>query len=114
MRPAPAHPLHLALGFTVWSAWLVAAYGGLTVGCVLAPPPPADGPINWINGVLGLLTVLTVAGLLYLAWRCARAAVEGDARPSRFVPAVGAVLHGAAAFSTVFTGLPLAVLAPCV
>jgi hypothetical protein len=117
MKPAPTHALQLPFGFIVWSVWFVAMYGGLSVGCALAPPPPAAGALTWLNGALAALTVLTCGWLLGCARRCWRAATLGAAAgetQGRFVPMVGAGLHLAAAVATAFVGLPLAGLPPCV
>lgn len=116
MKPAPRHPLHLPLGLIVWSAWFVVMYAGLTIGCVLAPPPPEAGALTWVNGALGALTAATIAGLLWYARACWRAAGDEHARTDplrRFVPSVGAAVHLAAAIATFFVALPLLRLPPC-
>ncbi len=110
------HPLQLVLGLSVWALWFVVAYGALSVACAFMPPAVERGAVNWLNGALLLLTLLTTAGLLWAGWWCWRAAqaaaLAGHAR-SRFVAAVSAGLHAGAAASTVFVGLPLFVLPPC-
>lgn len=118
MKLSVSHPLQLVLGLTLWFAWFCVAYGGLSVACAVAPPPAERGPWTWVNGSLLLLTLATTALLAWAAWACARAAAlpagAPDRAPRRFVAATGAALHGTAALSTAFVGLPLAMLPPCV
>lgn len=117
-RLSTSHPLQLVLGLTLWFAWFCAAYGGLSVACAVAPPPPERGAFTWVNVSLLLLTLATTAVLAWAAWLCARAAGlpagTPDLAPRRFVAGVGAALHATAALSTAFVGLPLALLPPCV
>jgi hypothetical protein len=114
LMAAPSHPLHLALGLIVWSAWFVALYGGLSVGCALAPPDAELGARTWLNGLLGTLTAITFTWLLLQTWVCWRAA-----RPSmagsrwRFVTTLSAGLYAVAAVSTLVIGIPLLGLPPC-
>lgn len=109
------HPVHLVLGLVVWSIWFVAIYGVLSVACAVAPPPEAAGALNWINGLLLLLTVATAAALLYGAWRCwlAVGAVADDPRRARFIPVVSAAVYLSASVAVLAIGLPAIVLPPC-
>ncbi|HHX82664.1 MAG TPA: hypothetical protein GX696_06760 [Pseudomonadaceae bacterium] len=110
MRP---HPLHLVLGFVLWSIWFVAMYAGLSVACALQPPAPASGSGTAINLGLLLLTLVTAALLSWLAWKCWRAG-QVDQRLQRFLSQVAAGLYLAATLSTLVGGLPVALLPPCV
>ena len=119
MRAHAGHPMALATGLALWFAWLCLVYGGAAAGCAIAPPPPLQGPWNWINAVLGVATVALVAGLGIAAWRAGRAAARmaGDApgvARRRFFASTATVMHGVAAAATLVVGLPLLVLAPCV
>ena len=115
MKLASTHPVQLALGFVVWSAWFVAAYGGLSVACGLAPPPEAQGARTWINANLALLTLATVTVLLALAWHCWRGRqTTAPGQAGRFIAMLAAALHAAAAMATLFVGLPIAAIPPCV
>lgn len=111
------HPMQLVLGYSLWLAWFTVIYGGMSVACSVAPPGPAQGPFNYINGVLLALTLATTAALAWASracWRTARQLPEGEeARRARFVARAGAWLHGAAAVSTLVTGLPLLAFPPC-
>lgn len=109
--PPPNHPLQLALGLVIWSMWFVAAYGGLSVGCRLAPPAAASGQFTWINLVLLLITLPVALGLLALARRCWRFAA-GTA--CGFIPRVAAGIHLGAAVATLAVVLPALYLPPCV
>lgn len=116
MKPAPRHPIHLALGLAIWIIWFGAIYGGLSLACVTAPPSPSLGPYTWVNGVLLLSTVAVVLLLAYLAWRCWYAPGIGDERERharRLVARVSAGLYIAAAIATLGVGLPMIVLPPC-
>jgi hypothetical protein len=106
--------MHLALGLIVWSAWFVALYGGLSVGCALAPPDAELGARTWLNGLLGAFTAFTLAGLVlwsWLSWRAARASLAGSRE--RFLTTLSAALYAVAAVSTLVIGLPILGLPPC-
>lgn len=107
-----SHPLQLALGFTVWSVWFVAVYGGLSLACAISAPAPEHGALTWINLVLAVLTLATLLTLLWCAWVCWR--LQPQAGAPRFVAPVAAGLHLAAAVATLFVGLPLVRMPPCV
>lgn len=119
---SPHSPWQLAAGFTVWSLWFVAVYGGLSVGCSMAPPSAAQGPFTGLNLALLVLTLATVIVLLGAAWCCLQAwraahapatrGIEGEAR-RRFMAGLSALLHLSAAIATLFVGLPLLWLPPC-
>ncbi|NHN76096.1 hypothetical protein HA520_02125 [Azotobacter chroococcum] len=108
----PEHPLQLALGLVVWSLWLVAVYAGLSLGCLLARPGDGLGPATWLNGLLGLFTLFTAAWLFGCAWRLWRAPPPALAA-RRFVVRVGAAVHLLAGAATLFVGLPILALPPC-
>ena len=108
---APGHPFQLALGLVIWSGWFIAVYGGLSVGCKLAPPAPMPGPFTWINLALLLITLPVVAGLLVLARRCWRFAAT-TTQP--FIAQVAAGLHLSAAIATLAVAMPTLYLPPCV
>lgn len=110
---ALTHPLQLALGLIVWSGWFVALYGGLSVGCALAPPAADLGARTWLNGLLAALTAITFAWLLWQMRRCWRAAGAGSPSGRRFIPALGAGVYAAAAVSTLAIGIPTLGLPPC-
>lgn len=113
----PFHPLQLALGLILWSIYFVVLYSGLSLGCVYAAPPPAQGALTWLNLVLLLLTLITTSGLLWQAWRCWRWHRINRNRataPHRFVSAVSTGIYLMAALATLAVGAPAVVLAPCV
>ncbi len=112
--PAPTHPLHLVLGLMVWSLWFAALYGGLSVGCALAPPDAELGARTWLNGLLLALTVITLVWLLLrmgLSWRASRGSPAGSRE--RFVTTLSTALYLMAAVSTLVIGLPILGLPPC-
>ncbi|GAB3389279.1 hypothetical protein [Azotobacter armeniacus] len=108
----PGHPLQLALGLIVWSLWLIAVYGGLSLGCVLARPGAGLGPATWLNGLLGGFSLLTAAWLFGCAWRLWRMQPPALAA-RRFVVRVGVWVYLLAALATLFVGLPILALPPC-
>jgi hypothetical protein len=115
MTPAATHPVHLVLGLVVWSAWFVALYGGLSVGCAVAPPDATLGPLTWINGVLLVLTLATAALLFYWSLGCWRGrASAGGERTRQFIVRVGAAIHLLSAAAVLLVGLPAVALPPCV
>jgi hypothetical protein len=128
-RFALDHPWQLALGLGVWAAWFVVMYAGVTVACAVAPPDPQRGAFNWVNAVLLLVTLATTLWLAWSARTCARMAQRLKASSAtststddeagvdeglrRFVVRAAALLYAVAAVSTVFVGLPLLALRPC-
>lgn len=114
IRPAD-HPVHLVLGLTVWGVGFVFLYGGLSVGCAIAPPAGQSGAMNWLNAVMACVTAVLFAWLALQAlhcWRSARRA-PADASRTRFVSFVSAGLYVVSAVSTLVIGLPVIVLPPC-
>jgi len=112
---APTHPMQLALGLIVWATWFVALYGGLSVGCTVAPPAVELGSLNWLNLLLGAFTVMVVVWLfrqMVLCWRSAGPKAAGLS-PRRFIATVSAGLYAVAVASTLFIGLPVIGLPPC-
>lgn len=109
----PGHPVQLLLGLTIWSLWFVALYGGLSVACAVAPPSPDQGALTALNLWLGLLTLLTLGALLWLARFCLGAVRREPSRAARFIAAVAGGLHLFAASGVAFVGLPLVALQPC-
>jgi hypothetical protein len=111
---SPAHPMQLALGLIVWTVFFVALYAGLSVGCAVAPPDEAQGPLTWINGALLALTLLTTVVLLRWSWKCWRARRDSTGAQGTFLPAMGAAVHLIAAAATLAIAAPVLVLPPCV
>lgn len=111
---SPGHPVQLILGLTIWSLWFVALYGGLSVACAVAPPSPGQGALSGLNLWLGLLSLVTLAALLWLARFCLAAVRRERSRAARFIAAVAAGLHLFSASGVAFVGLPLVALPPCV
>ena len=114
IRPAD-HPVHLVLGLAIWGIGFVALYGGLSVGCAIAPPTAQSGAMNWLNAVMACITVALFAWLLVQALQCWRSArrAPADATRTRFVSLVSAGLYVASAVSTLVIGLPVIALPPC-
>lgn len=118
-RFPPTHPLHLVLGLTLWSAWFVAIYGGMSVACVYVEPAAERGPLNLLNLILLLSAVALTALLLAAArrgWRSARELRnQPDApRQHHFMALVGAAMYLWSAPATLAVALPLLVVPACV
>ncbi|WP_278452743.1 hypothetical protein [Stutzerimonas kunmingensis] len=114
-RTSPFHPVQIPIGLIIWSLWFVAMYGGQAVICKVSPPDPADGVWNWLNGSLGVLTLLTLTLLFWLAryfWRLSRPPHELNER-QQFVTKLAAGIHFIAALATLFVGIPLLQIPPC-
>jgi len=107
--------MHLVLGLIIWAVWFVVLYGGLSVGCALAPPDVALGSLNWLNAVLLILTLGCTALLLYLGACCwqGRASADGDLQ-RQFIVHVGAAVHLLSAAAVLLVGLPVFALPPCI
>ncbi len=108
----PGHPLQLALGLTVWSMWFVIAYGAVSLACDV-PAHRGEARLPGVTLTLFAFTLATAAGLAAAAWWCWRGAHGRDPN-ANFVARTAAWLHGVAAVSTVFVGLPLLLVPACV
>lgn len=109
------HPMQIPLGLIIWGLWFVVLYGGHGLACTIAPPDPAKDVFNWLNASFGLFTLMVTALLLWFArraWHRARPPHDLDER-QLFVTRVAGGIHLIAALSTLFIGLQLALLPPC-
>ena len=118
-RLSASHPWQLLIGLSVWAFWFVVVYAGVSVACSAAPPAAERATASWIN--LGLIAfTLGIAGVLgFAAFACAKGAKRvgsGDDRDGlrRFVTSAATALYAVAAVSTLFVGLPLLFVWPCV
>ena len=111
------HAWHLVLGLTLWFVWFCATYGGVAVACAVAPPPPAQGPLNWLSATVLLLAAVCTAGFGLASWLRARAAQRGPAGEAgarrRFIARSASALYATAALSTAVVALPALLLTPC-
>jgi hypothetical protein len=112
---AAVHPLHLVAGPSLWAVGFIALYGGLSVGCAVAPPDPAAGAGTWLNASLIAMTLGFVGVMLHGAYRCARLAARDLPRESSaaLIAGVAAALYLVSALVTVAIALPVLVLPPC-
>jgi len=115
-RTSVFHPMQIPFGLIIWSIWFAALYGSHAVACTIAPPDPNLGIFNWLNASFGIFTLVVVALLLWLGWRSWRLSRPPHDLDERqvFVTKVASGIHFIAALSTVFVGLQLAFLPPCV
>lgn len=114
-RSSAYHPVQIPLGLILWSLWFVALYGGLSVACSVAPPDPGKGAQTAINLALGLLTLVTFVLLAWLARRFWRVSGSPELNERQiFVTRLTSGIHMIAALATLFVGIPLAWLPPCV
>ncbi|MDX1552628.1 MAG: hypothetical protein R3198_08410 [Marinobacter sp.] len=118
MKFSPFHPIHLFLGLIIWAAWFVALYGGLSVGCTIAPPASDEQAGTWINGVIVAVALLVGGYLLWCAYRCLQGASEAklqkDSRLKVFISRTAAAVYLVSAFASLALGVPGLVLSPCV
>lgn len=104
---AADHPLHLVGGFTIWSIWFIAIYGGLSIFCSGAESDKAIGILNPINIALLFLTGATGIVLVAMAVWCWHTAQRHLARLS-------AGLYFAATIATIAVAAPIFYLPPCI
>ena len=121
MKTLAERPWQLVLGLGVWALWFLTVYVGVSVACAVGPPPAAQGPFTAVNAGLLALTLATAAGLAWAAVACARsmrrlppASLSPEAGRRRFVAGASTALYGVASVATLFVGIPLLVLPPCV
>ena len=107
MKLLAEHPLHLVIGLTIWSAFFIAAYGGLSVYCSVAVEPDAGGLKNPLNLGLLALTAATSVLLGILANWCWRSA-------KKFPGKVSAGVYIAAVIATIGVGMPVIFLPACI
>lgn len=109
----PTHPMQLVWGLLLWSLWFVVLYAVQALHCVLPPVGSTRQP-TVLNLVLLAASAVLSGGLIWLMSRCLKACRDAGLPPTaRFIALAGTVLHGAAAFSTLFVALPLWRLPPC-
>ena len=111
------HPIHLVSGLILWGLFFVVIYAGLSVACSVAPPAPERDMFTGINAGVGVVTLVTTALLGWLAWASVVAGrragrKEGLGRESYFAY-VSAGMFLFSACGTLFVGLPIAMLPPC-
>ena len=102
---------------TLWGLFFVVIYAGLSVACSVAPPDPERDMFTGINAGVGVVTLVTTLLLLWLAWASMQAGrkagrKEGLGRESYFAY-VSAGMFLFSACGTLFVGLPIAMLPPC-
>ncbi len=118
MKFSPFHPVHLFLGLAIWAVWFVALYGGLSVGCAIAPPDSEKQAGTWINGAILVVALLVGSYLLWCAYRCGRASSKAggqkDGRLNGFICKTAAAVYLVSAFASLALGVPGLVLPPCV
>ncbi|OEC36433.1 hypothetical protein SAMN05216600_101410 [Pseudomonas cuatrocienegasensis] len=111
---SPYNPIHIPLGFIIWSLWFVALYGGLSVACEVAAPPAEAAQWTWLNALLlagTLAIVVLLAALTHGFWRASQRARQ---RPKeRFVAWTAAGVNAIAALACVFIALPILSMPPC-
>lgn len=117
MKFSPFHPIHLFLGLAIWAVWFVALYGGLSVGCAVAPPASEEQAGTWINGAILGFALLVGGYLFWCAYRCLRAssdAIQHNDRLRVFISRTAAAVYLVSAFASLALGVPGLVLPPCV
>lgn len=110
------HPAHMVSGLVIWALWFVLMYAFLSVSCAVAPPAEALGRITWINGILLVMTVLTIlllAAASVHCWRLRRSMTEASDH-RRFSVAVATSVYALSSVATLVVGLPVLVWPPCV
>ncbi|WP_407297203.1 hypothetical protein [Stutzerimonas zhaodongensis] len=115
-RTSVFHPIQIPFGLTIWSLWFATMYGSHAVVCGIAPPDPSHGVFNWLNACFGLFTVLVIILLLWLGRRTWKLSQEPNDLNDRqvFVTKVSSGIHFIAALATLFVGMQLVFLPPCV
>ncbi|WP_444678351.1 hypothetical protein [Halomonas sp. E19] len=107
------HPIHLVGGVTLWGIWFVAIYAGLSVACSVAPPDPGRDMLTGINLGVGLATLATTLGLLWLTWAGVKAARRAEVRRDCYFAYTSAGVYFFSAGATLFVGYPVVFLPPC-
>jgi hypothetical protein len=101
------HPLHLVIGLTIWSAFFIAAYGGLSVYCSVAAETDTGGLENPLNlGLLALTAAICVVSGILANW-CWRSA-------TKFPGKVSAGVYIAGFIATIGVAIPIIFLPPCI
>ena len=107
----------LVAGFLVWTSSFAALYGLHATGCAVGWQDPGHyaSPLRL---ALGLVWLLHLAALAWLAARIGRAAqptpvLTGEAPTGAFLHRAAFTLTLVALVATVATGAPIALLEPC-
>ncbi|QJR82632.1 hypothetical protein CA267_018675 [Alteromonas pelagimontana] len=112
MKIVSTHPWHITAGLVIWAVWFVAIYGGLSVACVVSPPPPDSGVFNWINAALMISTLVTSAYLAWCALLCWRR-MQDSVKQARFTLRLAAAVYLVGCLATLAVGVPTMVIVPC-
>lgn len=107
------HPIHLVSGLTLWGLFFVVIYGGLSVACSIAPPDPERDMFTGINAGVGVVTLVTTLLLLWLAWASMQAGRKAGLGRECYFAYISAGMFLFSACGTLFVGLPIAMLPPC-
>ena len=115
------HPIHLVSGLTLWGLFFVVIYAGLSVACSVAPPEPERDMFTGINAGVGVVTLVTTLLLLWLAWASMQAGSKAGSKAGRkeglgrecYFAYISAGMFLFSACGTLFVGLPIAMLPPC-
>lgn len=113
----PAALLALIAGFTAWAVCFVLLYSVLSLGC--AAELQARTSIG-VNALSVLLVAVWVAHLAVLVWLLQAARRSGPATdiegrtPHSFLVTMAVILNALALASTIWFGLPVLFLPPCI
>jgi hypothetical protein len=112
----PFHVMSIVFGLIVWAVFFVVIYGGIGIVCGVAPPPVEQGPLTWINLVMGLVGILFTLYLAWGSWHCWKHAPRFDQgrEHDRFIARIAAFVYAFAALSTFAVTLPVVLYPPCV
>lgn len=108
-----SHPIHLVSGLTIWGLFFVAIYAGLSVACSVAPPDPERGILTAINAGVGVVTLATTVLLAWLTWASFASGRKAVIGRERYFAYVSAGIFLFSACGTLFVGLPIVFLPPC-
>jgi hypothetical protein len=106
------HPLHFAIGLTLWCTWFVIVYGGHAVACAVASPAPEQGVFTLVSAMLLVVSLMAIALLASLTLGCWRMTKRHQGR-LRFNATVSAGLYLFSTLGVVFAAMPIIGIPPC-
>lgn len=109
------HPLLLVAGLVMWAIWFVLMYSILSIACNVAPPATYYS-LNWLNGFLLAITLITTAKLLYFAYYVSTKKPLANVAPSptkRFINWIAVAVFIVAAVATSAIGIMTLFFPPC-
>jgi len=110
----PRALLALIAGYLVWSLCFVLLYSLLSIGCEVGWHRPSLLGLNLLSWLLLLTWILHMGAGAWLIWQARNSDPPPSHTTAHFIRRVTLLLHTTALGGTIWIGLPILALPPCV